>query len=121
MAVVKGITFTETIPHEPENSMTFRRLSWKQLEKAAEIRRKKILNDYGEFMDKIPQGATSSGEDLEQYDKDEILKNGIVSWTYPEEVSPENIELLDEETADWAYKILTEAHKPKDTARKKGS
>lgn len=123
MALVTGQTWTADIPHEPGQTMTFRELSWLELEKAAQVKRRSVLaelKDLGELIKSLPQGQTLPGAGVD-YDTLELLRAGIVSWTYPVEVNDQNIRLLDRETAEWAVMQIKQSHSPKtETERKNG-
>jgi hypothetical protein len=123
--LVTGQTWTKEIPHEPGQSITFRKLSWLGLEHAATVRRQALvaeLKDFGDLVSKLPQpDATKAQAQPELYDRRVLLHKGIVAWTYPEEVNEQNVDLLDEETANWAVEQIRQAHAARTPeARKNG-
>ena len=81
--LVTGLTWTADIPGEPEQTVTFRKLSWR------------------EWMEVRERGGAGDGSlsgDATHF----LLERSIVSWTYDAEVTPENIDALDPETFAWA-------------------
>ncbi len=44
----------------------------------------------------------------QRYDEAAILHAGIVDWSYDAAVAPENVDLLDRPTADWAFRQLVD-------------
>ena len=129
MGLVKGINWEKEIPHEEGQKMTFRRLSWAQLEEAAEINKRNTFADIksmgadavralGEMREELKAAKEEQGN---TYDKRTVLNAGIVAWTYPENVNPENIGLLDEETAEWAFQEIVNAHKARTEKQRKNS
>lgn len=110
------------IPHESGQKMTFRTLSGKTLEKARDKRSQHnqemyvgMLKGLGSDTIKAVQEAESARkaqaeseivDSVRQYDGDTVLYSGIVSWTYDEPVCPETIDMLDEETRNWAIKEI---------------
>ena len=113
MAIVTNITKRVDMPHE-EGWMEFKKLSWRQLELAAEIQTEdslKRMKALGGDMLKALRGlAKEQEQEAQKYDRAAILECGILKWSYDEEVSKENIDLLDEETASWAYSEILSMH-----------
>lgn len=108
MAIVSNITKQVDIPHEDGEWMKFRRLSWRQLEEASEAQMKDSLERMkelgGDMVKALREfGQEQQGQESQQYDQAAILCAGIVDWSYGEEVCEENIDLLDKQTAEWAY------------------
>ena len=105
--LVRSATKRLEIPHEPGQHMTLRRLSWRQLEEASETASLVSLERAGRMgpemvvaLRKIADGEASEGS---EYDKATVLHYGITEWSYEEKVTPENIDMLDQQTADWAF------------------
>lgn len=124
--IVTGQTWESDIPHEPGEKITFRRLSWKEWAKAIEVRQtaelenlSRISGDMLTALKDVPRVENVSIES--KYDKGTVLKAGIVNWTYAGKVNPENIDALDEVTADWAFEQVVATLKPRtDTEQKNG-
>jgi len=119
--LVTGQTWVVEIPHEHGETMTFRKLSWLELEAAGKERRKKVMDEYRgmiDLMDKLPQ-TPATEQVVEEYDRETLLTKGITAWSYDAKVSAENIALLDPVTAEWAYQQLVEAHRPRTEAERK--
>ena len=100
------------IPHEPEEWMKFRPLSWRQLVKASQARTMAAIAVVGEIPVEVyermgsiqEKGEVPDLEPAEQYDKATVLGAAITEWSYDEDLAPENIDVLDEETSDWAFR-----------------
>jgi len=106
--LVKNITKQVDIPHEPGEWVLFRKLSWRQLDEAsnlasdASFERMKKLG--GDLLQALRDSAKQEDADTAvRYDRSYVLHNGIMKWSYDDEVSDANIDALDEETAEWAY------------------
>ena len=122
MAIHTVMTETEPVPHEPGETMTFRRLGWKALKEAREGRARRQMQSASDLArgldadflkqmrDEVAAAVTARGDaaiapeadPLDDYDKDELLRRGIAAWSYDAPVTPENLDGLDEATADWA-------------------
>jgi len=113
------------IPHEPGAWVELRELSGRQLRKNREKKTWTLLarvNEAGGFekLPKTPEGTEQEPDPLMPYDLDDLLQKGIVAWSYPEEVTPEAIERLDERTERFiAFELVPGAED--DEAVKKGS
>ena len=117
MALVSDIVKRLDIPHEDGEWVEIRKLSWRQLELAAEIQTedslKRIKQMGGEMVQAMREMASDQErESAQQYDRAAILQAGIVRWSYEAEVTKENIDLLDEETAAWAFEEILNLTKP---------
>lgn len=105
------------IPHEKDEWMEFRKLSWRQMEIAEEIQTDLLLKrmkSMGADMVKALRDAVKGKEEqdpFKRYDKSTVLDVGIVKWSYEAEITKENIETLDEVTADWAFKEILSLNK----------
>lgn len=94
MALVTNVTKMVEIPGE-EDSAVIRKLSHKQLKEAAKARQSegvgfmremggellKALRD--DDRDKLKQMQETQEAMIDSYDRDTLLRKGIVSWTYP--------------------------------------
>ena len=113
MAIVTNITKRVDMPHE-DGWMEFKKLSWRQLELAAEIQTEDSLNRMkalgGDMLKALRGLAKEQEQESQKYDRAAILDCGILKWSYDEEVNKENIDLLDEETASWAYNEILSMH-----------
>lgn len=101
------------IPHEQDEWMKFKPLSWRQLEDASKARTIAAIMVASE----IPAGVFDKMGDIsrakddvvpeptELYDTATVLNASITAWSYDAEVTPENIESLDEATSTWAHKV----------------
>ena len=105
------------IPHEKDEWMELKKLSWRQMEIAEEIQTDLLLKrmkSMGADMVKALRDAVKGKEEqdpFKRYDKSTVLDVGIVKWSYEAEITKENIETLDEVTADWAFKEILSLNK----------
>jgi len=109
MGLVLNITKTVQIPNE-EHTAVIRKLSHKQLKIAAKARQSEGVGFMremgGELMkalrdvdgDKVKKLQDMQEADVSNYDRDVLLQEGIVSWTY-ESLLPGGTDDLDEPTA----------------------
>ena len=116
MAIVSGVTKRMPIPHEPDEWMELKRLSWRQKELAAEIQSDAMLKRLKQMGGDLVKALQAVGKKQEQdpvtkYDQGTVLKAGIVKWSYDAEINDENIEALDEETANWAMREILSMNK----------
>ncbi len=123
MALVDNITNWEPIPHEEGNEFLLRKLTWKQLERAADARADRsaprVRAVGGEVMaalqtvkrDDLDEGRENP---LNTYDRGTLLEMGVANWRgplYEKDFKKESIEQLDSDTADWAATRLVEMSK----------
>lgn len=114
-----GKTTRVDIPHEPGQWLEIRRLSWRELDRASdaetETQLARIKAMGGDVFAAIQRQA---GEQKEKpkaasYDRAAVLRKGIVRWSYDEKVAPDNIDMLDEETAAWAVEQILALGRPR--------
>jgi hypothetical protein len=53
-----------------------------------------------------PDAAQAAVDLLNQYDARELLKHGIVRWSYGDKVPADPFTVLDDETAEWAARQI---------------
>ena len=108
-----SLTEQVAIPHEPGEWMRFRALSWRDLQAAQEARVTRALQDAANMSSELLSTLKSQLDAREieakqRYDEAAILHAGIVDWSYDAAVAPENVDLLDRPTADWAFRQLVD-------------
>ena len=143
--LTSGITETLDTPHEPGQTITIRKLSWKQLNKARKARRKGVFSDVkdmgSEVLAALPsrcakgcgdekhKGACPTVEDrvdpaatdpTDEYDQDTLLHVGITAWSYEENATEANVDMLDEPTAKWVFAEVVRFN-TRPTEEKKGN
>lgn len=105
MGLIIGILEKKNIPHEPGEFMEIRKLSWMELEEARQCRQDKALETVkklqGMTLPTAARSADLAADPFESCDLATLLRLGIVAWSYPASVK-DNIEMLDETTAQWA-------------------
>ena len=116
MALVTGLTKKLDIPGEDGQWITIRQLSWRQRERASEARTDQVmgrLKSMGPDILRELQGAqarpdvqAATADPLTAYDKALVLQFGITAWSYGDKVKPDDIDELDEATADWAAREI---------------
>ena len=117
---------TIPIPFDPPHEVTIRKLAGRHLERAkqegqiksvdwirklggAEFSRElSALGDPAERAAALEKRkAEVRADPLQKFDRTVVLEKGIVRWTYPEPVTPEALEDLEEEAGEWlAREIL---------------
>jgi hypothetical protein len=124
-----GITHTLRAPHE-DLTVVVRELGWYQLEKIREKHSDvalgtlsrippetldRILEDRSKADNKDKDNIRQTGDEelpLDAYDRMELFKESVVSWSYTEEVSEENLQAMDSKTADWLFKEIVRIYHP---------
>lgn len=122
MALVTNITRVVDIPNEEETAV-IRKLSHTQLKSAAKVRQSEGVGFMremgGELLkalrdadtDKVQKIQEAQAANVDNYDRDTLLKCGIVSWSYDAKL-PEGTELLDEPTAKYLAQQIFEFSRP---------
>jgi len=123
MALVTDTVRRIQIPHEEGEWMEIKRLSWRQLEMAAEIQSDSMLKKLKAMGGDLVKALQQAGKQQEQdpatkYDRGAVLKSGIVRWSYDADIE-ENIDALDEETADWAFQEILNLNQPRTEEERK--
>ena len=118
MALVTEAIKRVDIPHEDGEWLEVRRLSWRELEAASDtatdalMARMKQLG--GEMVQALRSVTTEQQADpFGGYDRQAVLVAGLKAWSYDAKVTPENLALLDEETAAFAYREILTLSKPR--------
>jgi len=122
--LINDVTRKVEIPHEPGEWMVLRKLTWRQEELAKEIQSDKFLKkakQYSSLIKDFDKGDRSKTDPLTQYDRGCVLEAGIVKWSYKEDVNKENIDKLDSETAEWAFREILDMKKPKTEEERKNA
>ena len=101
------------IPHEPGEWIAFAELSWSQLQAAARTRSiaaisivalmPSAVQDRLDEAQGQAQSADAEADPDASYDMGAVLKAAIKDWSYGAGVTPDNIDALDEPTAEWAF------------------
>ncbi len=105
MGLTKNVTKRLEVPGEDGAWISIRMLSWITLDKAKKIRTGELIETARSLSGvELPTPTVAAEKDrLVQYDMGTLLKHGIVSWGYGDEV---DIEQLDAPTADWAARAI---------------
>jgi len=122
MALVTNITKSVEIPNEKVSAI-IRKLSHRQLKEAAKARQSEgvgFMREMGGEMlkalrdvdaDKVKKLQDAQEANLDNYDRDSLLKFGIVSWTYDSKL-PAGTDDLDEATAKFLAEAVFEFSRP---------
>lgn len=111
------------LPHEPGQYIEVRDLSFLEIDKSKEKKLKYSMMllsgiDMPDF--KVPEDLKDRKPDpMASHDIPYLLEKGIVGWSYEEEVSSENIALLDSKTAELVIREILGIEEEED--RKKDS
>lgn len=110
---------TREIPHEPGETVDFKRLSWRELRDArriAQAEQRQVLRELGGDLMKAILEAEDGDEEGERriqrakrrlqndesnFDTEAILTLSIAGWSYDQPVTKESRDRLDERTAMW--------------------
>lgn len=129
MAIVTNVTKTVNIPGE-DHSAVIKKLSHKQLRQAAKARQSEGVGFMKELGAELMKALQEPDEDeakkkvdkiqavqeasITSYDRDTLLKLGIVSWTYEEKLGKDNeaTDDLDEPTAKFLAEAIFEFSRP---------
>lgn len=108
--IVTGITKRVELPHEPGEWIEIRQLGHVALRKAREAKLDRLFSMAKaagkDVLAALPQSRPNSQTDqvgaednlLSSYDEDMLLRLSIVAWSYPESVTKENLDALDQVT-----------------------
>lgn len=121
MAHVRGLTTRVDIPNEDGAHATIKKLNWKQLERAREVRSDKgaanmrsmggdIVKAFREIAT-VPtpatktegQAAPAKRDRSNTYDVETVLRDGVVSLSYFEKFKADDVLDLDEQTARFLF------------------
>ena len=99
------------IPHEQGQFMIFRPLTWGEVKEAKRLRQeesfalvKAISPDVMERLQGQARPAVDGQIPSDTHDLGTVLKYAIVGWSYSASPTLEEIETLDERTAQWAFR-----------------
>lgn len=124
------VTRTEPIPHDPEHTVTYRKLAPKHLEASARASHAQALEQalamggvnvirdlMAGFADSGQAEATVTAavqaDPMIGFDRSLLLRHGIIAWSYKDvPVTPESIEDLDEETQDFLGRAVLKLSRP---------
>ncbi len=122
------------VPHEQDQWMELRALSWKQLKdarKVAERENREVIKELGgEILKALssPGGDENARKLMKQQEYDPrsfdtamLLQFGIAAWSYERDLDEKSIEQLDERTAVWAKEEIIGLTKPPDEEAQKNS
>jgi hypothetical protein len=116
MGLVTNVTDTIQLPDGEWADI--RKLSHKQLKEAAKVRRSEGFEtmreigaelikamrdsvDTADLQEKVKRIQDAQAADVHNYDRDVLLKKGLVSWTYPDAPLPDATDDLDDPTAEF--------------------
>ena len=125
------------LPHEPEQWVEVRQLSYLQLDLASDVSTLRSMNKLGQldagtrqqmaeiqlarFRNETTVAEVVVADDpLTGYDVQTLLQAGVIAWSYDEAVTPESVDQLDEATAEYVARELVPKTES-ETDRKNGS
>ena len=99
------------VPLEPGQWIEFKLLSWKDFQEAEDLKTKKTMSNVSgispEALAALASNQADNDEDEKKlgdpYDVMTLVEKSVVAWSYEDEVTVENIRLLDYKTVDWAF------------------
>ena len=115
--IIKEKTKSLPLEHEPGESLTIRMLTWVELEEARSLKSETVIKPFikmggaelRELMspDDVPSDDDGEKPDaMPELDKAFTLHKGIVGWSYDAPLNDANIDHLDYETSEVAYKAI---------------
>jgi hypothetical protein len=123
------------IPFDAPHTVTIQKLAGRQVEKAREANQfasadrlkgmggaafQRELGQLGDPVATAALVAKAQADPLNTYDRATVLQKGIKAWTYEEAVTPETIDDLSDEAADFLARAILELTLPaRDEASKK--
>ena len=124
------------LPHEPEQWVEVRQLSYLQLDLARDIFQMRNMDRLGRldastrqqlaemqlarFQNSTTVAEVVVDDPLIGYDVQTLLQAGVIAWSYDEAVTPESVDQLDEATAEYVARELVPKTES-ETDRKNGS
>jgi len=111
---------TLPIPHDPPHTVTIRKLTGKQLQRALKARQAEVTQDMRDLGGAafLKELRTLGDEDLARaakvvdpfasYDPDVLIQAGTVSWTHDRACDLEAKDDLDDETREWLSRAIYE-------------
>lgn len=120
MGLVTGITRRVEVPGEDGAWLELRMLSWLQIDEAKRVRLAQLVDQMKLLSGvQLPESSSPAEADpFDSLDRLTLLRLGVVSWSYGEQVAPEE---LDQATATWAARQVYELAVPTDVESKKHS
>lgn len=110
--MLAGRTERRDVPHEPGQWIEFRTLSGRQLDEAEEAQtRRAVKLVEGIDMSAVRAAADNQrteGQQRDSYDKDTLIKYGVVGWSLDEPCDEVHKLSLDAQTRDWAVSVILE-------------
>lgn len=103
------VTTQLTHPSEAGVTFTIRKLSFAAAQEAEDAKRDAAIRMFtaiSDIADKLPssdEAAAAANQPENKYDRMVVLRCGLTAWSYQEELTPDNIADLDEETALWLF------------------
>jgi len=106
------------IPHEPGQWVEVALLTGLEMDEAEGAAEDRVLNKYGKNVDifakiaklDVDSGERPTPEPHTEYDALTVLRYGVRAWSYPEPVTPENLEALDVATRDFLHREIVAAN-----------
>jgi hypothetical protein len=105
-----GRTERRDVPHEPGQWVEFRTLSGRELDEAEELQTKRAMRLVeGMDLSAIRSAATTqTPEQRDSYNKDTLVKYGVIGCSECEPCSDEDKLKFDGATRDWAASVVLE-------------
>lgn len=113
--MLAGRTEWREVPHEPGQKIEFRTLSGRELDEAEQEQTKRQMTLAkgwdAETIKTIRAQATDTTVERaskDSYDKDTLIRYGIVAWSDDADCNEQNKALLDAATREWAIDVIVE-------------
>jgi hypothetical protein len=123
------VTRTVQLPFDEPHTVTIQKLSGKALQAArqasiaASMQLVKAMGGAAigrELADVPPEAVAAAQTDpVRQYDRPTVLAKGVTSWSYPDPPTPDRLDDLDEQAADFVFRAILDLTLPNGDAQKK--
>jgi hypothetical protein len=125
------VTRVVPLPFDDPHTVTIQKLSGKALQAArqAQIAASMQLVQamggaaIGRELAEVPPEAVAAAQTdpARQYDRPTVLAKGVKAWTYPDPPTPDRLDDLDEQAADFVFRAILELTLPNGDAKKNSS
>lgn len=110
--MLAGRTEERDVPHAPGHKFTFQTLSARQLDEAEQNQVRGAMRMMAGIdtsaMRQSLEGLQTQRNEADSYDKDTLVRYGVVAWTLEEPCDEENKGKLDARTRNWAAQVVVE-------------
>ena len=130
------VTRTVPLPFDEPHTVTIQKLSGKALQAARQAQVAASMDfvktmggaAFGRELADVGASAAVAAEverrqadPARQYDRPTVLAKGVKAWTYPDPPTPDRLDDLDEQAADFVFRAILDLTLPNGDAKKNSS